>query len=158
MLPTVRCVPIAAAHCKTRGGTRFWAKYWCEHFFPGSVFFLESAIARPRFQHFYVTEIDYPHNKDDEKFWKFWNPSKIRRDRSIWVWNFHPKPPIFLISLYISFTNTKEIKQIKGNQENPRFWREIPNSDRPISVIFWWISKITIFLNRELCPLERGMP
>ena len=63
-----------------------------------------------------------------------------------------------LIFLYISFTNTKEIKQIKGNQENQRFRREIPNSNRPISAKFWRISKFSTFLKRKVCPLERRMP
>ena len=84
-------------------------------------------------------------------FWTFWNPSKNRWDRSIWVWNFPLKPPIFLIFIDLLDFPLHFLYKYKGNQANQgksrksAVSREIPNSNRPISANFWWISKFSKF-------------
>ena len=51
----------------------------------------------------------------------FWNPSKFRRDRLIWIWNFPPKPPICLILLDLLDFPLHFLYKYKGNQSNRWF-------------------------------------
>ena len=77
---------------------------------------------------------------------------------------FPAKPPIFLISIDLLDFPLHFLYKYKGNQANRGKSRKsavsqkIPNSNRPISTNFLWISKFLIFLNRKLSPLERRMP
>ena len=67
---------------------------------------------------------------EDRKFWTFLkilNFWWLFRIFLIWTWNFHPKPQICLVFLYIAFVNIKEY------QANRLFRREIPSSNQKYS-------------------------